>query len=309
MQGHLNDGNRDPKVIWWEDTEEWVIVLYLSDSRMAFFRSPDLKRWQLQSVLKSFHECPELFKLPLDGDEQRSKWILYGASGEDFVGEFDGSQFSPDGEEIRFHYGNCFYASQTFSDIPEKDGRRIQIAWGQNDAPEMPFNQMMTFPVELTLHSTNDDPRMFAYPVAEIQKLYAEQYEWNSIVLEPDAVEIAPGVEGELFDIEVELEVGSATEIGLLIRGEELMVRADQKQLVFGDNEAPLEVIEGRIRLRCIVDRTSLEVFANDGYIYMPCRFRPQEDKQTLAAFARGGQGRIISAKVRKLESIWKNQP
>ena len=309
VQGHLNQGNRDPKVIWWEETQEWVIVLYLSDSRMAFFRSPDLKRWELQSVLKSFHECPELFELPLHGNEQASKWILYGASGDYLVGEFDGSHFIPDGEQIQFHYGDCFYASQTFSDIPEADGRRIQIAWGQIDAPGMPFNQMMTFPVVLTLRSTDDGPRMFAYPVEEIQQLYTQQYEWDSIALEPGNVETAPEVEGELFDIDVELEVGSATEIGVLIRGEELLYRADRKQLVFGENEAPLETIDGRIRLRCIVDRTSLEIFANDGSIYMPCRFRPQEENRTLAAFARGGHGEVTLAKVRVLESIWKNQP
>ena len=45
---------------------------------------------------------------------------------------------------LKYNYGDCFYASQTFNNVPVEDGRRIQMA-GHIDFPEMPFNQMMTF--------------------------------------------------------------------------------------------------------------------------------------------------------------------
>jgi sucrose-6-phosphate hydrolase SacC (GH32 family) len=54
------------------------------------------------------------------------------------------------------------------------------------------------------------------------------------------------------------------------------------------------------------VDRTSIEIFANGGRIYMPCKFRPEDDEKTIAAFARGGAAEITSIKLRELESIWK---
>jgi len=305
VQGHMNDGNRDPKVIWWEDTEEWVIVLYLRDGRLGFFTSPNLKRWEFQSVLQSFHECPELFQLALDGDENNKKWILYGGAGDYFVGEFDGKKYTPDGDEIRFHYGDCFYASQTFSDIPEEDGRRIQIAWGQNPSPGMPFNQMMDFPVVLTLHSTDDGPRMFAYPVEEIEKLYGKEHQWKDIEIEPGDNPLSD-IQGELFDIEVEFEVGDAEELGLVVRGVPVVYNVEDKRLVFGESRAPLRADDGKISLRCIVDRTSIEIFANNGRIYMPCRFRPQDNDKTLGVFAKGGQAKLTSLEVRELESIWK---
>ena len=51
-------------------------------------------------------------------------------------------------------FGN-FYAAQTFLNAP--NGRRIQIGWGQGITfPGMPFNQQMTFPVELSLRSRKD---------------------------------------------------------------------------------------------------------------------------------------------------------
>ena len=114
------------------------------------------------------------------------------------------------------------------------------------------------------------------------------------------------GIEGELFDIEAILNVGDAEELGLSIRGEEIVYNAKEEQLIFGESKAPLKAKDGNIRLRCIVDRTSIEIFANGGRIYMPCKFRPDDDEKTIAVFARGGAAEIKSLKLRELESIWR---
>jgi sucrose-6-phosphate hydrolase SacC (GH32 family) len=309
VQGRVRGHNRDPKVIWWEETQEWVIILWLDEGQMAFFRSEDLKHWDLQSIFESgtANECAELFQLPVNGDEKNKKWIFYGGTGDYFIGDFDGSEFSPEGEMTRYSYGNCFYASQTFSDVPKEDGRRIQIGWGLNSAPGMPFTQMSTFPVALTLHTTEDGLRMYPNPVEEIEELYIKEHEWTNVALPEDDTVPAPGIEGELFDIEAVFEVGDAKELGLSIRGEEIIYNAKEELLTFGELEAPLKTKEGSIRLRCIVDRTSIEIFANGGHIYMPCKFRPEDDEKTIAAFARGGEAEATSVKIRELESIWKN--
>ena len=311
VQGHVRGDNRDPKVIWWEETNEWIIALFLEHTSMAFFRSKDLKRWELQSILdaesESVAECPELFQLAVDGDADNKKWIFYGGSGSYIIGHFDGSHFEKKSKVIQYNYGNCFYASQTFSDVPEEDGRLIQMGWGVNDAPGMPFNQMMTFPVVLTLHATEDGLRIFANPVEEIEKLYAREHEWTNLAIPADDSIPAPGIEGELFDIEAILNVGDAEELGLSIRGEEIVYNATEEQLIFGESKAPLKATDGNIRLRCIVDRTSVEIFANGGRIYMPCKLRADDDNKSIAAFARGGgAAEITSIKLRELESIWK---
>ena len=56
-------------------------------------------------------------------------------------------------------YGFNFYATQTWSDVPKKDGRCIQMAWMRGGKfPDMPFNQQLTFPCELSFSSRQDDP-------------------------------------------------------------------------------------------------------------------------------------------------------
>jgi sucrose-6-phosphate hydrolase SacC (GH32 family) len=216
--GHIRGGNRDPKVIWHEPTGKWVMVLYVEEHEMDFFTSDDLKTWTKTSRLKSFHECPELFELPLDRDENNKKWVLYGAAGEYFVGDFDGKEFKPETEAIKFSYGNCFYASQTFSDIPESDGRRIQMAWGQVDMEGMPFNQMILFPVSLSLKSTEDGPRLFATPVKEILKLRGRRHHHRGRTLQAGEILVSE-ISGELFEIRAGFVVGDATEFGFVIRG------------------------------------------------------------------------------------------
>jgi fructan beta-fructosidase len=322
VQGHMNEGNRDPKVIWWQETNEWVIALYLRDGRMAFFRSPDLKRWEFQSVLQSFGECPELFQLAVDGDEDNKKWIFYGGSGDYFIGDFNGRKFEPEREAIHYNYGNCWYASQTFSDIPEEDGRRIQIGWGQVDLLDMPFNQMMTFPVTLTLHSTDEGLRMFAYPVEEIEKLHGDKHEWEDEDLKPGDNPLED-VKGNLFDIAAEIELGDAEEVGFEINGFPVSYNVEQQRLIAGsaeerrdrveeegkegrhDGDAALAPIDGKIRLRILVDRPSVEVFANNGRIYMPMQHVRDLNNKSLKIYAKGGTAHIEELTIYEMKSIW----
>ena len=304
VQGHLNSGNRDPKVIWWEETNEWVIVLYLRNGRMAFFRSPDLKRWELKSILQSFHECPELFQLPVDEDENNKKWVLYGGVGDYSIGDFDGSKFTQEGEVIRYSYGDAFYASQTFSDIPKEDGRRIQIGWARIATPGMPFNQMMNFPVSLTLHTTKEGIRMFANPVREIEKLYKMEHSFNNIELVPGKNPISK-INGDLFDITAEFAIGNAAQIGFEIRGVPVVYNVKTKTISAKSKIAPCRPKDGKIKLRLLVDRTSIELFINNGEYYMPVGSIPDDNNMSLKVFAKGGKAQIIKLDVNELNSAW----
>ena len=101
-----------------------------------------------------------------------------------------------------------YYASQTFNDI-RPTGGEIQIGWGRIDMPGMPFNQMMTFPCELTLRTTPEGIRMFARPVKEIETLHARSHVRQDVALTADKP-LSVAVAGDLFDIRAEFHIGPA---------------------------------------------------------------------------------------------------
>lgn len=116
---------RDPKVFWYEPSKHWVMVLNERDGH-SIYTSADLKDWTYRSHVTGFWECPELFELPVDGDKNHTKWVMYGASGTYMLGSFDGKVFTPESGKHCYTTGSI-YAGQTINNIPATDGRRIQI--------------------------------------------------------------------------------------------------------------------------------------------------------------------------------------
>jgi fructan beta-fructosidase len=302
----VKHAGRDPKLLWYAPGKHWVMVLYDEFEKKqwnAFYTSPDLKTWTFQSRIPGFYECPELFPLAVDGKKDSVRWVTYAADGAYAIGTFDGKAFATESGKHRFNWGNCFYASQTYSDIPAEDGRRIQIAWGRVDFKGMPFNQMMDFPVELTLRTTDEGIRMFAYPVREIESLYDKKHAWKDQPL-PEGKNLLEGVTGELVDIRAEIEPGDAAEVGVTVRGTRVVYDA-KKQTLSCKGTAPLKPEGGKIRLRILVDRASVEVFGNDGRVYMPCGVIHPEENRALEVFAKGGAARVTALEVHTLKSAW----
>jgi fructan beta-fructosidase len=296
---------RDPKLLWYAPGKHWVMVVYDEAEGkardLAFYTSADLKTWQYRSRLGGYFECPELFELPVDGDPKNTRWVVYAADNEYCLGKFDGKIFSPIPGRHKGAQGDCLYAAQTFSNAP--DGRRIQIGWARIATPGMPFNQMMTFPVELTLRTTDDGVRMFANPVREIEKLHAKKHAWKDVA--PPAGPL-PGVDGELFHIKAEFDPRGAGEVGLDVRGVPVVYDAKKQMLTCGKASAPLKAVGGKVRLEILADRTSLEIFANDGRVYLPVGVTPAASARGVRVITRGNPPHVTSLEIYELRSAWK---
>jgi sucrose-6-phosphate hydrolase SacC (GH32 family) len=304
---HIVASNRDPKVVWHAPSQKWVMALFLDGNTYALFSSPNLKEWTGLSVvhLPGASECPDLFELPVDGNPEHKKWVFWGGNGDYLIGTFDGTRFKPESETLRTEWGANCYAAQTWSDIPESDGRRLQIAWMSGGKyPNMPFNQQMSFPCELTLRTTPEGVRLFRQPVKEIETIHKAAYQWNELTLKPGANPLSE-LSGELFDICMEIEVGGAAEIGFTVRGETIQYNAAEKQLICLGKSARLETLQGRLKLQILVDRTSIEVFGNEGRVSMSSCFLPDVENRSLSIYASGGDAHLISLKVYELHSIW----
>jgi len=306
---HIAAENRDPKVVWYAPDKKWVMALYLDKSDYALFSSPDLKRWQKLSdvTLPGDSECPDFFEIAVDGDAQNRCWVFYGANGMYLIGKFDGVTFTPETKPLALQHGNTWYASQTYSDIPATDGRRILVPWGRNGDLHrgMPFNQMMGLPVELTLRSTPDGLRLRTNPVKELATLRDRKHVIKPQALKPGANPLAE-VKGELLEVLAELTPGTAEEISFNLRGVAVTYDAKKQTLSCLGKTALLPLENGKIRLRMLVDRTSVDIFGNEGQLYMPMGVVVELDNKSIAIAAKGGEAQINSMEAYELKSAWK---
>lgn len=296
---------RDPRLLWHEPTKSWVMAVYdekpgekveRDRQGISFYTSADLKAWKFRSRIGGFYECPDLFELPVDAGKGGTKWVLTAANSEYVVGAFDGATFTPESGKLPGNRSDRFYAAQTFSGTP--DGRRIQIGWGRIDAPGMPFNQMMSFPCELSLRTTAEGIRLCSWPVKEIELLYGKEWVQKDAVAAPETP-VRFDVERELLDIRATIEVQTASSVTLMVRG--MAVRYDMagKVLTCDGRSAPLTVRDGKISLRVLADRTSLEVFAADGAISMLTAAKV--GPRGIEVVSEGGTARVVELRAAEL--------
>jgi len=242
----------------------------------------------------------------VDGDPHHQKWVLTGANGHYLIGAFDGAKFTPEAGSFPEDYGGSYYAVQTFSDIPAHDGRRIQIAWMRDGQyPQMPFNQQMSFPCELTLRTTPEGLRLYRWPVKEIAGLYEKEQHRKDITLRPGDPDPLHALTGDLWDIQAEFELQDAKAFGFQVRNADVRYSAADKTLTCLGKTAPLSPNGNHITLRLLVDRTSLEVFGNGGQVSLTSCFLPRPKDQGLSLYAEGGSVKLVSLTAHSLRSAW----
>jgi sucrose-6-phosphate hydrolase SacC (GH32 family) len=304
---HIIGGNRDPKVLWYAPENKWLMALYLDQSDFALFESKNLKSWaQLSKVtIPGTSECPEFFPL---GDQ----WVFYGGNGRYIMGKFDGKRFDDSKGVHNLNYGNCFYASQTYN-MSGGDSRRIMIPWGQINIPGMPFNQMMGLPVEWKLKLFGDVERVVITPVKELQSLRGKMWEVSPVLYLKPGFNPLNQLSCDLAELEVQFTPNLAREVRLNIRGTPVIWNAQKRELSCLDKKAPLSPGNGRVTLHIFVDRTSIDIFGNDGLIYMPMGVIHNENNHSLGLEAIAGDTQINgsdaylnSLKVWPLKSAWK---
>jgi fructan beta-fructosidase len=341
---------RDPKVFWHAPSKQWIMVAVLArEKKVRFFGSRDLKRWEALSDFgpagstEGVWECPDLFPLTLDGDLSRTKWVLEvdvntgapagGSGGQYFVGSFDGKTFSndnPASTTLWQDFGKDFYASTSFSDIPERDGRRIWIAWMSNcqyarQEPTTPFRGIQSLPRVLKLRTFGNGVRLVQEPVSELERLRGKVVTVKNASVDEVNRRLS-AVHADSYELVADIDVGAAEEAGFQVRngreeytavgvrsdpGEVYIDRAHSGATAFhnefpGRHAGPLPAAGRTVRLRVFVDRSSVELFAGDGRITISDRIFPSADSDGIAFFSKGSGARVISLELWPLASIWK---
>jgi len=289
-------------------------------------------------------ECPDLFPLPVDGDTSQTKWVLSinlprgaarGWSNQYFIGSFDGTTFSSESSSEKpswADYGPDFYASTSFSDLPKSDGRHIWLGWLTNweyaaRVPPDRWRGVHSIPREVKLKQFADRIYLVQEPIAELRVLRArhEKTENRSIEAANNLL-ISKKVHGDTLEIVAEISPEDAAEFGIKVRkggGEETLIGVDTKnQTLFVDrarsssvnlddrfatrDAGPIALPAGKsVKLHIFVDRSSVEVFGNDGEAVISETIYPKPGSDGIEIYSLGGRARILKIDVWNLKSIY----
>jgi sucrose-6-phosphate hydrolase SacC (GH32 family) len=141
-------------------------------------------------------------------------------------------------------------------------------------------------------------------PIEELKSLRTKTHQWKDVVLKAGDNPLA-GITGDLFDLEVEFVPAADSETIISMRGIKTVYDSKTQTLSACGINTKLEPIDGAIRLRMLLDRTSLEVYGNDGRVYIPCAVIPDETQPALTATAGRGEIKARLLRVHELKSIW----
>ena len=254
---------------------------------------PDTK-WKYRGVM--FHhpdpdartsECPNFFKL---GDE----WLLfvspYGKV-QYFVGDFDAEtcRFQPRTRGVLDH-GPNFYAPNTML-VP--DGRRLVWGWVNGFPGGRGWNGCLSLPRQLGLSRAG---QLLQKPAPQLNKLCGKPASWRNVRLDSDLKSLVLP-ESNALEIETEIDLRLATNVSLGIKSGDKDPKAllsfNGRELRVLDAKAPLTLPKGdrKLKLRIFIDRSVLEVFANESACVTKT-ISPLEASGTLEIRAEGGSQR-----------------
>jgi sucrose-6-phosphate hydrolase SacC (GH32 family) len=324
--------NRDPKVFWHAASSRWVMALYVpgepdphsgDDTDRPFFRyeihflsSDNLRTWSKAGVFpggfgndfcgidRFLYECPDMYLLPVDNEPTLKRWVLTAANGGYTLGEFDGKMFFANPDVHFPGRSEVFSAGQVFNNEPS--GRWIQLGFLRAPTPGMPFNQCLSVPLELSLRSARGGVRLCASPVEELKALRSETITFSAGPLAPGANPLET-VFSEAFDLELEISPRDARWLAINLNGISLVYDVACAELVCRSTRLALHAdSNGRVSLRLLVDRSTVEVFGESGLVYYPIATPLSQSRRKISLSAIGGEAEIHHLSFHKMTSIWK---
>lgn len=260
----------------------------------------------------------------------------FGGSGTQyFVGDFDGKTFKADTDAAGnvstkwLDYGKDHYATVTWSDAP--DGRRVALGWMSNwqyaaDVPTMQFRSANILPREMGLFRAPDgEVYASSAPSPELEALrgkLAAKVKKTTVGRKARSFAL-PSENGGICEILMDIEASKAKTVNVVFsnsQGEKVVMQYDPAAatLSFDRTQSgitdfsegfpavtvtPTHEASGRIALRIFVDRSSMEVFGNDGEFVMTNLVFPRTPYTALSVSAEGGNAKVENLRIYSLKS------
>jgi beta-fructofuranosidase len=267
-----------------------------------------LTQWKYRGVLFQLPdsaartaECPNFFKL---GEQ----WVLfvspYGKV-QYFIGDFDAEtcRFAPRTRGL-LDWGPNFYAPNTMQ-VP--DGRRLVWGWVSGFPGGRGWNGCLSLPRLLSL---SPGGQLRQNPAPQLAKLRGPAVAWRNIRLENGGTTFALPKTNTL-EIGADMDLQTAESVNLSIRSGADQARAvnmdfNGTKLKVADVEASLPLAKGgrKLTLRIFIDRSVLEVFANET-VCVTKIIPPLEAGATLEIRAQGGAATAKRVQAWPMKTIW----
>lgn len=256
----IAEGNRDPKVVWAEEINSYVLALYLTGSEYALFTSKNLLDWTFlqKIIIDGESECPDIYSFKKDGKIYRA---IIGAADRYVIGEFSGGKFRRITDVKQLGYPGRVngelprsYAAQSFSGTGD---RTLRISWHNIGSPRCYGASEMSLPQEITLCGQGKDMYLKILPAVETEKLY------ESEIMRED---IAPGekiclaLKKSAYRMEIK-----GDRSGFCLNAFGLKIRSDVENnlICVGGTVIPSDGENNDVI--AIFDKSSVEVYADGG--------------------------------------------
>jgi beta-fructofuranosidase len=266
----------------------------------------ELTKWTYRGVLFQLPdnmptaECPNFFKLG-------NQWVLfvspYGHV-QYFIGDFDAvtCRFRPRTRGT-LDYGS-FYAPNT---LQAPDGRRLVWGWINGFPGGQGWNGCLSLPRLLDI---SRDGQLLQKPAPQLTQLRGKPVQWKNLRLENDGA-ILPLPNTNTLEILAEFDFETANGIELTVKSgareaRPIVVNYHGSELSVMDVKAPLSLAakDGKLNLRIFIDRSVLEVFANET-VCLTKVISPLDDHAVLELRASGGPATAKRIQAWPMKTIW----
>lgn len=321
---------RDPKV-WQQDGQWWMVVGAKENQlgQVRLYRSHDLRAWTFERVLARAQtaaegymwECPDFFPL---GEHHLLMFSPQGLAPHGYhnrnrfqsgylLGDWQpGQAFTLDQPFREMDAGHDFYAPQSFT---AADGRRMLFGWMDMWESPMPSKAhgwagALTLPRELSLDT---DGSVLMNPARELRALRGETQSFGAaqlrnqrLVLGAALQELALTVDTAASDAErYGVTIGNTARLYIDNQAQRLVLeRFSDEPGLCGCRSVPLPPA-GNMQLQVFIDRSSVEVFVNQGRACLTSRIYPADGERTISMFAESGAAAFGELHAWALGSIW----
>lgn len=323
------DNFRDPKVIWDDQSHKWVMAMaegtkigfYESDNLKDWRYTSGFFTEDIGIV-----ECPDLYRLR--ADDGSLKWIL-GASANGksigkpntyayWTGSYNGKAFAPDYKEPQWlDYGFDWYGAVTFEDGKDRDkyNNRYALAWMNNwdyphNTPTLKegFNGTDSIVRQIQLQHAGDGTyHLVSHPIEALKQWTSKADSFQQIKVNGSST--LP-VTGDTYQLDADISWTESKNIGLRLRESGDKTRhVDVGVFVDGqyayvnrafteqpdtsrrylESKAPFDVKKKKVHLKILIDKTSIEVFIDDGQVAFSNVVFPEMDDKAISLFSEGG--------------------